>query len=160
MGILPAVFANPWYVALDVPGIQGRSIERGRQQQHNLRVTPHEMGPHGFHRASGPPSVGLVREDGPRLRQRVDTALLVLRRSERGAVVEIRASVPVAVPGELQHAGEPPQLTPVMLRTGDVPSLFAQQHPLFQDDDQEPSEPHALATVAVTDAIHAVVPVA
>src|SRR2546430_14192123 len=103
------------------------------------------MGTHGLHRSRGPPWIRFVREDRPRLRQRVEPALLVLRRPERRAVVEIRTTIPVAIPGELQHPREPLRLAPVMLRTFGLSSLFADRCILFQDDDQEPAEPHAFA---------------
>src|SRR5919204_4124355 len=47
-----------------------------------------------------------------------------------------------------------------MLRTFDVASLVAQRRPLLQHDDEEPSEPDALTTPQMADAIHSVVPVA
>ena len=118
------------------------------------------MGAHGVHRSRGPPRVRLLREDRPRLRQRIDPALLVLRRSERRAIVEIGATIPVAIPGELQHAGEPPRLAAVMLRTFGVASLIADRRELFEHDDEEPTEPDALAAPQVADAVHSVVPIA
>ena len=99
-------------------------------------------------------------EHRPRLRQRIDPALVVLRRPERRPVVEIRAAVPVAVPGELEHAGEPPRLVPIARRQIAAFAPLAERRELVQHDDEEPAEPHAFAAAAVADAVHAVVPVA
>ena len=49
----------------------------------------------------------------PGLRDRVDLALVVLRRAQRRAVVVVAAPVPLAVPGLLQHAGQPAGLARV-----------------------------------------------
>src|SRR5947209_8675789 len=118
------------------------------------------MGTYGLHRSRGPPWVRFLREDRPRLRQRVDPALLVLRRPERSAVVEIGTTIPVAIPGELQHAGEPPGLTSVVLRTFRIASFIADRRILFQYDDEEPTEPHALPAPQVADPVHPIVPIA
>src|SRR5436190_23693632 len=117
------------------------------------------MGAYGFYRAGRPPRVGVLRHDGPRLRQRVDSALLVLRRAKGRPIVEIRASIPVAIPGELQHPREPSRFASVALRTLDVAALVAERRPLLQHDDQQPSQPHALTAPLVTHAIHPVVPI-
>ena len=114
--VLTAVLADAGQVALDVAGIVGHPVERRRQQQHELRVAPDQMRAHRLHRARGAPRLRRLRQHRPRLRQRVDPAFLVLRRPERRPIVEIRASIPVAVPGQLQHAGEPPRLVPIALR--------------------------------------------
>ena len=51
MRVLPAVFANPGQVALDVAGVVRHPIERRREQEHELGIAPDEMGVHGVHRA-------------------------------------------------------------------------------------------------------------
>src|SRR4030095_479061 len=92
--------------------------------------------------------------------QRVEPAFLVLRRSERCAVVEVGAPIPVAVPAELQHPGQPAGLAPIVLRSRAAASLLADRGVLFQQEGEDPSEPHALAASEMADAVHAVVPVA
>ena len=61
------------------------------------------MGAYRFHRTRRPPGIRSLREHRPRLRQRVDPAFLVLRRSQRRPIVEVRAPIPIAVPRQLQH---------------------------------------------------------
>src|SRR5437870_2066765 len=118
------------------------------------------MGAYGLHRSGGAPWVRFLREDRPRLRQRVDPAFLVLRRTERRAVVEIGTTIPVAVPRELQPAGEPLGFTSIVLRMFGVAPFIADRRILLQHDDEEPTEPHAFPTPQVADAVHAVVPIA
>src|SRR5207244_4965441 len=65
-----------------------------------------------------------------------------------------------SVPGELQHAGEPSGLASIALRTLDVLSLVAQHRVLFQHNQQEPTEPHALTASLVADTVHPIVPIA
>ena len=113
--VLAAVLANARQVALDVARVARHLVERRREQQHELRVAAHEIGAHGVHRALGAPRLGRARQHGPRLRQRIELALLVLHRPQRRAVVEIGAPIPVAVPRELEHAGEPARLVAIAL---------------------------------------------
>src|SRR5207237_7587344 len=110
--------------------------------------------------SGGAPWIRFLREDRPRLRQRVDLAFLVLRRTERRAVVEIGTTIPVAVPRELQHAGEPLGFTSIVLRMFGVASFIAERRILLQHDDEEPTEPHAFPTPQVPDTVHAVVQIA
>jgi len=107
VGVLTAVLANSWNIAFDVPGVMRHAIEGRCQQQNYLRVASHQVGPHGFHRARRASRVRALGENRPRLRQRVDSALFALRRAKRCPVVEIRSTIPVAVPRELQHPREP-----------------------------------------------------
>ena len=69
-------------------------------------AAPHQVRAHRIHRALGEPLGHGARQHGPRLRDRVDAALVVLRRPERRAVVVVAAPVPLAVPGQLEHAAE------------------------------------------------------
>ena len=158
--VLAAVLADARQVALDVAGIARHPIEGRRQQQHELRVAAHQVGAHGVHRALGAARLRRAREHGPRLRERVELALLVLHRSQRRAVVEIGAAIPVAVPGQLEHPGEPARL--VAIAPGQVVAAapLAERREVVQHGDQEPAEPHALAAAFVADAVHPVVPVA
>ena len=98
MRVLPAVLANTREVALDVAGIVDRAIERRCQQQHDPRVPAHQVRAHGIHRALGALRGGRAREHGPRLRQRIERAFVVLHRPEGRPVVEVGAPIPAAVP--------------------------------------------------------------
>ena len=125
-----------------------------------LGVAPHQMRAHGVHRALGAARLRRSRNHGPRLRQRIELALLVLHRSQRRAVVEVRAAIPVAVPRQLEHAGEPPRLVAVLARQIGAAAALADRREVVQHGHEEPAEPHALAAALVADAVHAVVPVA
>ena len=111
MRVLPAVLAHAGRVALDVPGLLRRAIERRREQQHDLRPSPDEVRADRVHRAVREPRRGRAGEHRPGLGDRVDRALVALRRAERRAVVVVPAPVPLAVPGPLQRAtrGGPPR---------------------------------------------------
>ncbi len=97
--VLASVLADPRDVALDVPRVEGRVIERRRQEQDDARAAPDQVGAHGAHRTLGALSRRRARENGPGLGDRVDLPLVVLGRTQRRAVVEVRAPVPLAVPG-------------------------------------------------------------
>ena len=125
-----------------------------------LCVATEQVGPHGLHRLLRARRLRGARQDGPRLRQRVDPALLVLRRPERRPVVEVGAPVPAAVPRELEDAAQPRRLVPVAEREIGALAGIADRGEVGQHADEEPSEPHALAAAFVADAVHAVVPVA
>ena len=56
----------------------------------------------GVHRALGEALRHGAGEHRPRLRDRIDLALVVLRRSERRAVVVVAAAIPLAVPRQLE----------------------------------------------------------
>ncbi len=63
--VLPAVFAHPRKVTLDVAGIVRHAVERRRQQQHQLRVAAHQVGAHGLHRPLGAPRLRRLRRAPP-----------------------------------------------------------------------------------------------
>jgi len=158
--VLPAILPQAREIALDVPRVPGRAVEGRRQQQHHLRVAADEIRPDRIH---GPLRTARLRAPGqhrPRLRQRVDPALLVLHRPERGPVVEVRPPVPVAVPGQFQHAGQPVRLAAVPLRHSGLAPDGTQCRHLPEDDREEPAEPHALTATLVSHPVHPVVPVA
>src|SRR3954465_8668281 len=101
MGVLPAVFADTRKISLDVAGIMRGAIEGRPEQQNHLCLPPQELPSYRFHGLSRPPRLSPRRQDGPRLRQRIDLALLVLRGPEWCAVVEVGATIPSAVPRQL-----------------------------------------------------------
>ena len=70
---------------------------------------------HAVHRAIRKPGRHRARQHRPRLRERIDPALVVLRRSERRPVVVVAAAVPLAVPRLHQRVGEAPRLAAVAL---------------------------------------------
>jgi hypothetical protein len=52
--VLPAVLANAGQIPLDVPRIVRHAVERWRQEEHQLRIPPHQVSPHGLHGAGRP----------------------------------------------------------------------------------------------------------
>src|SRR6185436_14293815 len=89
-----------------------------------------------------------------------DPALVVLRRAERRAVVEVGPAIPVAVPRLFERDRQPVQLAAEPRRPRRVSLALGQHRELPEDLGEEPPQPHALATALVADAVHAVVPVA
>ena len=100
-------------------------------------------------------------EHGPRLRDRIDPALVVVRRSERRAVVVVAAPEPLAVPGRLQAGGEARRLARGSARRGRrrPARRTARANSCSTTWRKNPS--HVLSPrPCCADAVHAVVPVA
>src|SRR6185369_3946535 len=100
-------------------------------------------------------------DDAPALRDGVDPTLLVRAGAEGSAVVEVGATIPLAVPAGCLHGGGVVcRLLPercgrfLVAARGDVLGEVAQRA------GEEPGEPHALPLSFDADAAHAVVPVA
>jgi len=100
--ILPAVFPHTRRVALDVAGVLGGGVKGRLEEQDQLGAACDEVRADGVHRALGIPQRDGAREHGPRLRDRIHAAFVVLRRAERRAVIVIPASIPLAIPGQCQ----------------------------------------------------------
>src|SRR5882724_4248559 len=157
--VLAAVLPHPGRVSLDVTGVLRRLVEGGSEHQHDPGCAPHKVGADGVH---GPLGVLHGRDSGqdrPGLSDRVDLALVVLRRAQRRAVVVITPPVPLPVPGPLEHARQPAGLARVTRRPRRVPGL-AQGDELLQHRVQEPPEPDAFSAAPVPDPVHPVVPIA
>ena len=146
--VLAAVLADAGRIALDVARVERRAVEGRREEQRPVR----RRGGRGARRP--PPSRARARAGSaapeitrPRLRDRVDPALVARRRAERRAVVEVAAPVPVAVPGvalerlraaRRRAAARPPRAP---LRRAPRPAgAKADERGV-----QEPAEPDALA---------------
>ena len=158
MGVLSAILPQTGGVALDIAGILGSLIERRCQDEHDLRAPAHQVSADGVHRAVGPCGRRRAGEHRPRLGDRVNLAFIVLRCAERTPIVVVAAQVPLAVPGAVQHAGQPARFGRKACRPGGIP-LFAEWYELPQDGMQEPAEPDALSLPAVAHPVHPVVPV-
>ena len=98
----PPFSRTPGGYALDVARVLRRLIEGRIEQQQQLRPARDERRADGVHRALGEALGHRAGEHGPRLRDRIDPALVVLRRAERRPVVVIAAAIPFAVPGQLE----------------------------------------------------------
>ncbi len=151
VGVLPAVLAHARHVAADVAGIESRLVE-GRIEQLDQRVVAAHQALvdrlHGQARALALSSA--PGQHRPALRDRIDPAFGVARRTERRAVVEVGAAVPLAIPAVLldvlAQAGRPRRgkssakaASPCARATlGELPEHFA----------QEEAQPDALALAA------------
>ena len=98
VGVLPAIFPKSRRITLDVPGVLLRLVERRRQELQHAEPARNQEGTHAVH--------GPVREfrrrdagqHGPGLREGIDAAFVVLRRSQRRPIVVIAAAKPLPVP--------------------------------------------------------------
>ena len=159
--VLPAVLADARHVALDVAGLQRSAIERWREQQDHLIRIADQTILDRRHRLAGPLRIAGAGDHRPRLGDRIDLALVVLRRAERSAIIEVRPTVPAAVPGVLLQCS-PQRLgsLPAPGRPRGVAALLGQAGELAQGRQHEPAVPDALALALGADLVHAVVPVA
>ena len=100
-------------------------------------------------------------EDSPGLDNGVNAALLVLGRAERRAIIEEGPAIPLSVPTVTLESGleradmQPPGFGALVLAArirnlGELPENCV----------QEPAEPNTLALALLSNAVHAVVPVA
>src|SRR5207253_939546 len=97
----------------------------------------------------------------PGLRQQVDPTLVVRRRAERRSVVIVGTPIPLAVPASrLERRLDVGAVGPVPPRPLAIPALFAERNELAGDEEEEETEPDALALPFPADAVHPVVPVA
>ncbi len=159
--VLPAVLAHPRQVALDVAGVVRRAVERRREQADEAVARRDQLPLHGVERRGGPRRRGGARDDGPRLRQGVDAALLAGVGAERRAVVVPAAQVPAAVPGvRLERRAVGVARRAVAGGPAGVAAPLAQRREGVQHGVQEEAHPDALAAPLAADAVHAVVPVA
>src|SRR4030095_14176962 len=90
----------------------------------------------------------------------VDPALGILTGSERRSIVEVRAAVPLTVPGLVERLGQLVGMRAIPAGAiGFAPGI----RDVRETPDQaarEPAEPDALAASPGADQVHAVVPVA
>ena len=100
VGVLAAVLADARQVALDVAGVHRLGVERRREQEDQPSLAVDQPG------VRRTPSPGGRDRGRPRRRARPTTAAsesiwqaALLGRAQRGAVVEVGAAIPVAVPG-------------------------------------------------------------
>src|SRR5262249_57322705 len=95
------------------------------------------------------------------VRDRVDSALDVLRRAERWAVVEEGPTIPVPIPPRsLQRHLQLVDVLPPPLRPFRLAAFLGQPRELPEVGVQEPAEPDALSLPLVADPIHTIVPIA
>jgi len=121
---------------------------------------PHEVLVNGRHGPSHAAGIGGAREDAPRLRDRRDGASIAAGGAEGRAVVEIRATVPVAIPCfSLERLLDGPGMGGPSVGALCLAASRRDRSPFCEDRVQEPGEPHALPLALDAYAIHSVVPV-
>ena len=158
---MPAVFAHAGDVALDVARVEGGVVEGRVEELNEPGLSAHESFIDGVHAGGGAFGIAGARDDRPALRQGIDLAFRVFGGAERGAVVEIGAAIPLAVPGifldvflQLRGVGG------AMLGEGSVVAAAGEFGELHQHIVEEESQPDAFAASMFADEIHAVVPIA
>ncbi len=116
---------------------------------------------HRVHRHAGSPGIAGPRENRPALRDRIDPALGVARRTERRAVVEVRAAVPLAVPAVLLDLqAHFVRLHPATFGEGHVTGLACDLGEPHEHFIKEESQPDAFPFAVLSHKVHPVVPVA
>src|SRR5204863_1154432 len=85
-----------------------------------------------------------TRQHAPGLRDRIDPAFVVLCRAERGAVVEVGAPVPLAIPRLVQRGRQQIGFVPPARGTVVIAALLDQPGEALEHGPQEPAEPDAL----------------
>ena len=114
MRVLPAVFSHAGDIPFDVAGIQLRLVEGRIQKLDQSMLAANEALIHSFHGHARTLGVSRTGKNGPALRNRIDPAFGVNRRSKRRAVVEVSAAIPLAVPAMLFDIAA--QLAPPLFR--------------------------------------------
>jgi hypothetical protein len=105
--------------------------------------------------------IGGAGQHAPALRDRIDLAFLVGVRTERRAVVEIGAAIPLAIPCILLDVGgDAARLFAALGGKGGVMPQLGHFGKALQHFAQEEGQPHALALAMLAHLVHAVVPVA
>src|SRR5581483_10768984 len=125
--VLAAVFAHAGQVPFDVPRVPGRAIEwRGKEKDKPVAATNQIL----FHRCHRPHTAGRLGRPGdhaPGLGDRVDATFTIRDRTQRRAIVKVRAAIPIAVPGfSLERRLERPHMPTPRLGTLAFPAGFRQ----------------------------------
>ena len=95
------------------------------------------------------------------MRQGIDLAFFVGRGTERFAVVEVSATIPLPIPGVLFNVRA--QLFGLFLAKfceGRITASRGQRSKMFEHVVEKKSQPHAFAFAVLADHVHAVVPIA
>ena len=158
--VLPAVLPHPGRVCPDVARVGGGLHEGWGEEASHLLLVQDEVPVDRVHGRASPLGVPGTGQCRPALGDGVDPALLALGGAQWGAVVEVAAAVPAAVPACLLERVDEPLLllAPAAYDVVVAPSLGEGQE-VVQGRVQEPAQPDALATTRGTHPVHPVVPV-
>ncbi len=159
MCVLPAVLPDTREIPLDVTGLQRRVVEGRREEEHEAVGATHEIVVDRGHGAGLTDGIGRRRDHAPRLRDRIDAARVVDRGAEGRPIIEVRAPIPVAVPGLMERRLERVHITLPLLGALPFPAGAGQRRPLGKDRMQEPPEPDALPFPLGAHFVHPVVPI-
>ncbi len=160
MGVLRAVLADPRQVALDVPGVERRYVERRGEEHEESGVLADQVLFQRAHREPLTLRLAGAGDDAPALGDRIDATLLTGCGAERRPVIEVRSAIPGAVP-RVRLDGGSVRVGPLTEPCGGagVPPPLGVNREESERPNEEPGQPHALALSAHADAIHPVVPV-
>src|SRR5258708_3736371 len=161
MGVLCTVLAHAGQIALDVARVVLGVIERRREEKNHSLVLPYQMVVHRVHR--GPSAIGRAsaREHGPTLGDGIDLTLGLRDGAERTAIVEVRATVPGAVPSvPFDRCRIFVGAMTAPIDDGAVIPRFRVMGEATERCNEEPGQPDALALSFDADSAHSVVPVA
>src|SRR5574341_496718 len=115
---------------------------------------------HRFHRHARALDIARPGEDGPALRNRINLSFGVSRRSQRRAIVEVGAAVPLAIPAILLDIlAHVSRLPPATFGEGYVTVPVGNLSEPHEDFIQEKPQPDTFACAVLPHNVHAVVPV-
>src|SRR3990170_7371221 len=160
MSVLPAILPDARDIPLYIARIQIRLVERRGQELDQCIVPANEPLIHRFHchaRAFGIPGAG---ENRPALRNGINLAFGITRRTEWRAIIEVSAEVPLTIPAILLDI--PAQLSRLSLAAFDKGQVTMQACNLSKPHEhfiKEESQPNAFAFAVFAHHVHAVVPI-
>src|SRR5262245_19205886 len=99
MGVLSSIFPDAGDIALDIARLQRAGVKRGIEERDQLVFLAYKSFIDGIHCLRGPCAISYAGNNGPGLRDGIDLAFVVLRRSKRGAVIKIGPPIPGPIPG-------------------------------------------------------------
>src|SRR4029079_897686 len=161
MGVLATILPHTRHVAANVSGLEIGSIERRIEKLDQRVVATNQARADRVHRSPRACGIPRPRKYRPALGDRIDLTLGVGDRTQRRAVVEVRAPVPLAIPAALLDLLA--QLHRFPIATVGERRVIAQTRHLgkfAQNVTEKKAEPYALALAVPTDKVHAVVPIA
>src|SRR5260370_21729643 len=98
MGVWPAIFADAWWVSLDIARMERGVVEGWCEEQRQSVGAADQFFLNRRHRDGCTSRIGSGRNHTPGLRDRVDLAFGARRRAERCSIIEVAAPVPFPVP--------------------------------------------------------------
>src|SRR6516162_1406740 len=161
MTVLSTIFSNPRQIPLDIAGVMLRTIERRRQEKYHAVIRSDQLLVSGCHCTRPTPRFSSSAYDSPALRDRIDSTLRILRGAKWRSIVEIGSPVPVTVPSfAFERCFQRTHVQPPRFCTLALPARIRDLGKLPKNRMQEPAKPHTFAFSVLTNAVHAIVPIA